>query len=360
MTISEIAKLAGVSSATVSRYFNNGYLSEEKREAIAKVVKETGYRPSPQAQTLRTHRSGMVGVILPRIESTSIARVVAGISTVMNKNEYKIMLANTENNPDTELGYMKVFDNKQVDGVIFVATVITGKHKRMIRDSAIPIVVVGQKIDEADCVYHDDYHATYELTEMLINKGRKKPAYISALKEDRAVGRERTKGYVDAVRKHGLGDAADRIVEGDFSRESGQEAMEQLIRECPDIDAVISATDTMGVGAIQALRLFGKNIPSDVMIAGIGNSPMSEVISPTLTTMNYEYEESGRIAAQLLLDKILPGQSEDRASGSTPKDAHGAGKSSADGSDATCAQILLGHRLIERESTVGDGDKQFC
>ena len=88
MTISEIAKLAGVSSATVSRYFNNGYLSDEKREAIAKVVKETGYRPSPQAQTLRTHRSGMVGVILPRIESTSIARVVAGISTVMNKNNF--------------------------------------------------------------------------------------------------------------------------------------------------------------------------------------------------------------------------------------------------------------------------------
>ena len=170
MTISEIAKLAGVSNAAVSRYLNDGYLSQEKREAIAKAIKETGYRPSPQAQTLRTHRSKMVGVILPRIESNSIARVVAGISGVMNKKKFKIIMANTENNPDTELRYMKVFDDKQVDGLIFVATVITDRHRKMIAKSTIPIVVVGQKVDETDCIYHDDYHATYELVEHMVER----------------------------------------------------------------------------------------------------------------------------------------------------------------------------------------------
>ncbi len=330
MTISEIAKMAGVSSATVSRYFNNGYLSPEKRKAIERVVKKTGYQPSPQAQMLRTHKTRMVGVILPRIESSSIARVVAGISAVMNRKKYKIVLANTENNPDTELDYMKVFDNKQVDGLILVATVLTEKHHRMIQKSRIPIVVVGQQVEKVDSIYHDDYHATYELAELMIRKGRTNLAYIAAIREDRAVGCDRMNGYMDAVKAHGLTAAADRIRTAGFSIESGQEQMEQLLNEYPEIDAVIAATDSMAVGAIRVIRALGYRIPEDIMVGGIGNSPFSEVVTPTLTTMDYEYEDSGRQAAQLILQKMT-GEGTER--------------------DEAPASVQLGHRLIEREST---------
>lgn len=330
MTISEIAKLAGVSNAAVSRYLNDGYLSQEKREAIARVIKETGYRPSLQAQTLRTHRSKMIGVILPRIESNSIARVVAGISGVMNKNKYRIIMANTENDPDTELGYMKVFDSKQVDGVIFVATVITDRHRRMIKKSQIPIVVVGQRVGETDSVFHDDYHATYELSELMIQKGRNNPAYIAVLEEDRAVGHDRTQGYVDALKNHGMKDQSEHIVTADFSRKAGAEAMEKLLNLYPETDAVIAATDTIAVGAIKTIREHGLKMPADMMIAGIGNSPISEIVTPTLSTMNYEYEESGRQAATLLLKRI------------TKKEG---------APDDFPASIVLGHQIIEREST---------
>ena len=339
MTISEIAKLAGVSNAAVSRYLNDGYLSQEKREAIAKAIKETGYRPSPQAQTLRTHRSKMVGVILPRIESNSIARVVAGISGVMNKKKFKIIMANTENNPDTELRYMKVFDDKQVDGLIFVATVITDRHRKMIAKSTIPIVVVGQKVDETDCIYHDDYHATYELVEHMVERGRRHPAYIAVLEEDRAVGHDRTKGYRDAVAAHGLQEMADHIVTADFSMGSGMAEMAKILSLYPETDAVIAATDTIAVGALRAIRERGLRVPEDVMIAGIGNSPISEVTLPMLTTMNYEYEESGRQAAELLLDRISG-----KASG------EGAADAGADGRESH-SSVVLGHQLIVREST---------
>ena len=92
MNIAEIAKLAGVSSAAVSRYFNNGHISEEKKEAIRKIVEETGYRPSVQAQTLRTKKTKMIGVIVPKVASASIGRIVEGILSVLNDSQYQTLL----------------------------------------------------------------------------------------------------------------------------------------------------------------------------------------------------------------------------------------------------------------------------
>ena len=102
MNIAEIAKRAGVSSAAVSRYFNDGYISEEKREKIRRVVEETGYRPSVQAQTLRTKKTKMIGVIVPKVASASIGRVVEGILSVLNGRKYQMLLAVTQNDPEKD------------------------------------------------------------------------------------------------------------------------------------------------------------------------------------------------------------------------------------------------------------------
>ena len=130
MNINEIASLAGVSRATVSRFLNNGYVSEEKRQRIKKVIDETGYRPSAQAQTLRTKKTNLVGVIIPKINSDSIGRMVAGISLVLSQAGYQLLLANTDNNEKEEIKYLKVLAEKQVDGIILIGTVITGAHKK--------------------------------------------------------------------------------------------------------------------------------------------------------------------------------------------------------------------------------------
>ena len=97
MNINEIARLAGVSRATVSRYLNNGYVSSEKKEVIRKVIQETGYQPSSQAQTLRTKKTSLIGVILPKINSDTISREVAGISDILTRRGYQLILANTNN-----------------------------------------------------------------------------------------------------------------------------------------------------------------------------------------------------------------------------------------------------------------------
>ena len=205
MNIAEIAKLAGVSSAAVSRYFNNGYISEEKRERIRKVVEETRYRPSLQAQTLRTRKTRLIGVILPKIDSAAaMGSVVAGILSVINDNGYHMLLADTQSDPGKELEYLVFFNEKQVDGVILVATVFTNGHKKALKEMTVPVVIVGQTLPGYHCVYHDDYHAFYDMTRLLLEKGRRHLGYVGVFHHDRAVGLERYQGYIDAVKDQGL------------------------------------------------------------------------------------------------------------------------------------------------------------
>ena len=122
MTIKEIAQLAGVSSAAVSRYLNGGYVSEEKKEQIRKVIEETGYQPSAQARMLRTKKASLVGVVVPKINSESISRITAGIESVLAERGYQMLLAGTDNTPAKEVEYLRLFENYPVDGIILVGT----------------------------------------------------------------------------------------------------------------------------------------------------------------------------------------------------------------------------------------------
>ena len=117
MTIKEIAKLAGVSSAAVSRYLNGGYVSDEKKEQIKKVIDETGYQPSAQARMLRTKKACLIGVVVPKINSESISRITAGIEKVLSERNYQMLLAGTDNTPAKEIEYMRLFENYPVDGI---------------------------------------------------------------------------------------------------------------------------------------------------------------------------------------------------------------------------------------------------
>ena len=221
MNIAEIANLAGVSRAAVSRYFNNGYLSEEKRLAIRKAVEETGYRPSAQARTLRTKRTGMVGVILPKMVSPSVGRMVEGMLSVLDARGYQMLLAVTRNDPKKELEYLNAFQDKLVDSVILVATVFTPEHRRILKKLSVPVVIAGQQLTGYCCVYHDDYHATYDLTKLLLEKGRRRLGYIGAMLQDKAAGEERYRGFRDAVRDAGYEELAGNSAVAAFTGREG-------------------------------------------------------------------------------------------------------------------------------------------
>ncbi|HJB17231.1 MAG TPA: LacI family DNA-binding transcriptional regulator [Candidatus Blautia excrementipullorum] len=307
MNIGEIAKMAGVSSAAVSRYFNHGYISQEKKEAIRKVVEETGYRPSLHAQTLRTKKTRMIGVIVPKIASASIGKVIEGILSVLNNSEYQCLMAVTQNSSQKELEYLETFSERRVDGVILVATVLTREHKKVLKESKIPVVLVGQQLSGQFCVYHDDYHASYELASAVFQKGKKNLGYISAILEDKAVGAGRYRGFCDAVRDAGYDSLTKQYVISDFTLEGGYRKAGQLLERYPDLDGILCATDTMALGVIRYLKEQGGDALSRILVGGHGDSEMAKTAAAPLMTVHYFYEKSGELAVKMMLD-ILEGK----------------------------------------------------
>ena len=326
MTISEIAKRAGVSSAAVSRYFNKGYISEEKREAIKKVVEETGYQPSKQAAMLRTKKTKQIGFIIPRIDSSSMSRVVAGVYKSLEEKGYQVVLGVTMNNPDKELDYLAMFQNKMVDGVIFSASVVTEEHKKAMKEMEVPLVVLGQKISGQYCVYHDDYNSIREMTEHVLNKGAKNPGYIGFLEDDVATGKTRSKAFMDTITEAGLSSCKKNYVVSHFSINDGYQQAKKLLTIDPTIDAILTANDRIAIGALKYVQDQGLRCPEDIMIAGHGDSITTIVTNPTISSIRVPYQESGEMAAEVLVDMI-------------------------EGENKAVKEVMLGYSLIEREST---------
>ncbi|MDD3402946.1 MAG: LacI family DNA-binding transcriptional regulator [Hespellia sp.] len=322
MTINEIAELAGVSRATVSRYLNHGYISEEKAERVKKVIAQTGYVPSTQAQQLRTKKTCLIGVILPKINSESISRIVAGISLVLSERGYHLLLANTDNDEKKELEYLQLFQDNRVDGIILVGTIFTKEHEKLMKELPIPIVVVGQHVEGYVSIYHDDLGAAEAVTDQMVAAGGKNFGMIGATSRDVAVGQERRDGFLKSLKKAGIKVEKDGIREAAFTSESGYLMAKDLMEKNPQIDSLFCATDSMAVGAMEYLKERGKKIPQDVQLMGFGDSKLGKVAEPKLTTVHLSYKTSGEDAAKIILELL-------------------------DHKNETVRELKLGYRIVE-------------
>ncbi len=321
MTINEIAKMAGVSRATVSRYLNDGYVSEEKKERIAGVIAETGYIPSSQAQMLRTKKTGLIGVIIPKISSDSIGRMVDGIGEELAKEGYQLLLASTNNNEREEVRYLQTFRNNYVDGVILIGTIFRKEHRKALEELEVPVVILGQQYEGYACVYQDDCHSARDVAELL-TKSCRHIAYIGVTPRDKAVGAARKKGFQTALSSKGLEPVAEKQIA--FRMEEGYQAMRQIVETIPYIDGVFCATDMIAAGALQYLREAG--LQRKVCVTGMGDSRIATILQPSLSTVHFHYKSSGREAARLLIEMLQ--KSED-----------------------VRKEIKMGYQIIERDST---------
>ncbi len=304
MTIKEVARLADVSSAAVSRYLNGGPLSKEKKARIKKAIEETGYRPNLMAQTMRTGKINQIGIILPKIYSESASRIVSGIAEELYEENYMTVLGCTETDAARELRYIDIMQNNRVAGLILMGTTMTEEKAEAMRNCSIPLVVTGQNFPGFPCVYHDDFHAVKDLTELMLRKGRKKIVYLGVTEEDAAAGISRRKGAQAALEDAGLdGENMPRICTS-FDAEGGFWAMTELLEAYPDLDGVVCATDSIALGAMNALKSKGIQVPEQVSIAGVGDSWAGTVAHPTLTSVHLHYRQCGMYAARMLLKLV--------------------------------------------------------
>lgn len=304
MNISEFAEYAGVSKSAVSRYFNNGYLSDDKREKIEKAIEETGYSPSISAQAIKTRVTKLVGVIIPKLSSESCARITEGISQVLYEHGYQILLVNTANDCNKEIEYLDLFRQNRVDGVIFLATVFTDVHRSLLKKMHIPVVITGQEYKGFSCVCHDDFGAAYALTELMLHKGAVRPAYIGVTDDDKASGEARHKGFLKALADNDISLDKHNSITAEFNIDSGYSCAKKIFSGREHPDCIFCATDNIAAGAILYCRENGIKIPEDVMICGVGDSKIGAITAVPLTSARLHYKTAGIEAAQMLLNSI--------------------------------------------------------
>lgn len=306
ITIKDIAAMAKVSRSTVSRALNNsGYVGEDARKRIEKVIKETGYVPSEHAKSLRTKKTKVIGVILPTIQTETSSKTVAGIDEVLSNHGYQILLANTNLDKEKEIEFLDLLKVRQVDGIILLATNTAPTLIEKIKELHIPIVVIGQEMHGVTNILYDDYHAARELTSFLISKGHKHIGFIGVDETDKAVGYLRKKGFTDEMLANNLKIEKYWVQKAIFDVDSGHDAMEMIMNKCETVpSATFAVTDRLALGAMSYLKKAGIKVPRDMAIASIGASEFAQYIDPPLTTIDYQNEQAGQAAAKALLEKL--------------------------------------------------------
>ena len=309
-TIKDVAKIAGVSSAMVSRYLNDGYVSAEKRPLIAAAIEECGYRPSQQARNLRRGRSKLVGVVVPRINSESVARITAGIEQGLSAAGYQMLLANTDNDPAQGLDYLDLFAAYPTDGLILVGTTVDKAHKDFFDRCPVPVVVVGQRYQGVSCVLQDDFGAARSLAAQLAAaRPHARFAYLAVDPQDEAVGVSRPHGFIEGLAEWGATLDPTCIKQCEFSSESGLAAARQLLDEAEaaktNIDYICCSTDLIAAGALRAVGERGLHRgKSPVTVSGFGDNRVVAMLTGGIPTVHFAYRTSGQKSAEMLIEQV--------------------------------------------------------
>lgn len=302
VTIIDIARLAGVAKSTVSRYLNGGAVSEETRHKIERVIKETGYVPNTFAQSLKAKRTGMIGTIVPRLNSYAASRTMMGIDDQLKEAEYQMLIANTNQHIEREIEHIYSFARQKAAGIILLATEITPAHLEAVRSMNIPFLIVGQQHEQLYSVTHDDESSAYDLGNLVLSKGHRKIAYLGVTERDVAVGMKRKQGFTRAVEQ--AGDCEVRYYETSFAIPDARELALQIMQspDCPDV--FVCATDNIALGVLKSAYQLGRSVPEHFSITGFGGYDVTEIVHPGITTVQYDYQAAGMLAARNIVHLI--------------------------------------------------------
>jgi LacI family transcriptional regulator len=306
ITIKDVARVAGVGISTVSRALNaSGSVSPTTRDRILKVASDLGYRPSIIAQSLVTHSTGTLGLVIPDLRNPYFPALARGVEDTAIRHGFTVMLGNTDNDPSRELTYVRTLVDKQVDGIILFGTATDAVLARRIVAAGIPLVSPDPGLaDLADIVRIDQVASARRATEHLISLGHRRIAHLAAPSWTRT-GRERLQGYREALSAAGLPIASAYVSVGDWQTTGGAQAVREIWAEAAQPPtAIYAGNDLMAIGAAEALRERGIRVPEDVALLGHGNVPFGSMVTPALSSMGEPHYQWGETAFSLILDRI--------------------------------------------------------
>jgi LacI family transcriptional regulator len=302
-TIYDVARLAGVSTATVSRALNGtGQIAPATRAAIHAAVEQLGYQPNTVARSLVTKSTQTIALLLPDIANPFYAALVSGIQQRALETGHTMLLCTTESDPEREEQYLTLLRAKQVDGVLVDGLVLPPDRIARFVQDGLPIVCLDRDVESSSVplVQVDNRLGARMATEHLLGLGHRHIAHVAGAPELK-ISEERVQGYRDALSAAGIEpDRALRRV-GSFTEEGGYEAMLALL-DGPVFTAVFAANDLSALGVINAIVGSGLRVPQDMSVVGFDDLRLSRYTTPPLTTVHQPALEIAQRATQLLLD----------------------------------------------------------
>ena len=302
-TIYDVAREAGVSMATVSRVVNgNPNVKPTTRKKVLEAIEQLGYRPNAVARGLASKRTTTVGVIIPDISSIFFSELARGIEDIATMYKYNIILCNSDQNKEKEIHLINTLLEKQVDGIVYMGGEITEEHAVQFKRSPVPIVLAATLDQEKNfpSVNIDYKQAAEDAVTTLIEKGHSKIGMLSGSLDDPINGFQKFAGYRSALEKKNIEFDENLIVLGDYTYDSGIEAMETFteMKEMPT--AIFASSDEMALGVIHGAQDKGYNVPEDFDVIGFDNTRLSVMVRPTLTTVVQPMYDIGAVSMRLL------------------------------------------------------------
>lgn len=316
VTIKDIARSLCISVSTVSRALTDDKnIRRETREAVLREAERLGYRRNPVAMNLKMGRTNTIGVIVPEMHTPYASQVVAGIQSVLYKNNQKVMIAESDESPLRERESLQMMEEFMVDGLI--VSLCSYKQNvdvyRRLAAAGMAIVFydrIPHGLDDMPQVMVDDNNDSYFMAEHLIRLGRCRIAYLYG-PDDVYNAVERERGYREAMEKFHVYDPQ-LVIRTGMTFADGAAAVDDLERRGIEFDAVYAFTDTLAIGAMNRLRELGRRIPEDVAVAGFSGTELSTIVYPKLTTVEPPLTEMGQRAAELVLEKVRNPEAENR------------------------------------------------
>jgi DNA-binding LacI/PurR family transcriptional regulator len=306
-TIIDVAKLAGVSKATVARVVNgqDDIVSSETRQRVNEVIDQLGYERNAIAGSLRTDRTNMIALSIPDITNPFWPEVARGVQDTLEAASYAVVTVNSDWDALREIKYLKMVRRNRFDGLIINPTDASNTN---FRETKVPIVILGsgEGYPDYDSVGSDSESAVQIALEYLYNLGHRRIALITG-RSSRRKQTSRYHSYVDFLARNQLKLNPDWVIYGDFSLQSGREAMRDLLALANPPTAVFTANDIIAIGAMQTANAMKCRIPEDISIIGMDDIYAASTTSPPLTTITKPKYEIGVQAAGLLLARMKHG-----------------------------------------------------
>lgn len=298
-TISDVAKLAEVSVATVSRYLNDsGYVGTKSRESIELAIKELNYIPSEVARSLTTKQSDIIGLIIPDIKNPFFPELARAVEDTAFEYGYTVILCNSDEKAEKEKHYLQKLTKKYVAGIILTSIIEQENHKENIK---VPIVALDRPIhSEIPSVTTNNEKGSKMATDYLLNCGAKKLLCISGPQTSPS-SQERVEGFKASVNNQ---DVEWHIIESAYDFEIAEKILYDYLRANPSIDGIFACSDASAIGALKAAHRLNIQIPEDLQIIGFDGIQIGNVVTPSLTTVGQNIYELGQSATKLLIKQI--------------------------------------------------------